>query len=224
MSLIPYPNIPPLPGVPAINRNSAGYVGAGLNVIAQILPQLLPDGIFGTKWAILDAKTSSPILTPDNFVAYERISESKIPTYPLEQGSFASYNKVRLPKLYRLTVSCNGHGKSSKIAFLKDIQNLETGKNNDQSPVTVKIVTPESASPEVCLIHTDQRREARSGATLLIFQMTFQEVISVSSQVVPTAVPSGAATQSFGQLSPTSTASGTFGSINPNAIGGFGIK
>ena len=138
MSLIPYPNIPPLPGVPAINRNSAGYVGAALNIVAQ----LLPDSLFGTKWAILDATTGSAILIPDNFVSYERISEAKIPTYPLEQGSFASYNKVRLPRTYRLTVSCNGNKSTSKINFLTAIQKLETGRNSNQSPVTVKIVTP----------------------------------------------------------------------------------
>ena len=220
MSLIPYPNIPPLPGVPAINRNSAGYVGAALNVVAQ----LLPDGLFGTKWAILDATTGSPILIPDNFVSYERVSESKIPVYPLEQGAFASYNKVRLPKTYKLTVSCNGNKSTSKINFLTAIQKMETGKNSDQSPVTVKIVTPESTSPAVCLIHTDQRREARSGATLLIFQLTFQEVISIPSPTTSTAEPSGTATQSFGQLSPTTTPTGNFGSINPNSRGATGLN
>ena len=35
MPLIPYPDIPPLPGVPAINRNSAGYVAAALTVVAE---------------------------------------------------------------------------------------------------------------------------------------------------------------------------------------------
>jgi len=223
MSLIPYPNIPPLPGVPAINRNSAGYVGAALNIVAQLLPQLLPDSLFGTKWAILDATTGSAILIPDNFVSYERISEAKIPTYPLEQGSFASYNKVRLPRTYRLTVSCNGNKTTSKINFLTAIQKLETGRNSNQSPVTVKIVTPESTSPAVCLIHTDQRREARSGATLLIFQLTFQEVISIPSPTTPTAAPSGTATKSFGQLSAI-TPTGSFGSINTSSISGFGIK
>ena len=154
----------------------------------------------------------------------ERVSESKIPVYPLEQGAFASYNKVRLPKTYKLTVSCNGNKSTSKINFLTAIQKMETGKNSDQSPVTVKIVTPESTSPAVCLIHTDQRREARSGATLLIFQLTFQEVISIPSPTTPTAEPSGTATQSFGQLSPTTTPTGNFGSINPNARGATGLN
>lgn len=220
MPLIPYPNVPPLPGVPALNRNTAGYAGAALNVLAQ----LLPDSLFGTKWAILDAVTGTPILIPDNFISYERISESKIPTYPLEQGAFSSYNKVRLPKMYRLTVSCNGNKSTSKINFLSTIQKLETGKNDDQSPITVKIVTPESTSPPLSLIHTDQRREARSGATLLIFQLTFQEVISVISPTTPTAQPSGSPTESFGQLSPTSVPTGNFGSINANARGATGLN
>ena len=50
MPLIPYPDIPPLPGVPAINRNSAGYVAAALTVVAE----LLPNNLFGTKWGITD--------------------------------------------------------------------------------------------------------------------------------------------------------------------------
>ena len=67
MSLIPYPNVPPLPGVPAINRNSAGYVGAALNIAAQ----LLPNNLFGTKCYKWFIKTKS------SRDGYRYIEESK---------------------------------------------------------------------------------------------------------------------------------------------------
>lgn len=217
MSLIPYPNVPPLPGVPAINRNSAGYVGAALNVVGQ----LLPNNLFGTKWAILD-KNGKSIMTPDNFIAFEIVRESKIPTYPVEQGSFSSYNKVRTPSQYKLTVSCGGRGKMSKENFLKVINDMMIGSNADKSPITVSIVTPEFIYENCCLVHTDSRREARNGATLLIYQLWFQEVIVVTQPAAPTAQPSGSPKESNGQVSPVTPTSAQASSAKPSAVN-FGI-
>lgn len=48
MSLINYPDVPNLPGVPAINRSSAGYVAAGIAILGEILPL----GTFGLNWGL----------------------------------------------------------------------------------------------------------------------------------------------------------------------------
>ena len=56
MPNIPYPNVPALPGVPALSRsNNAQFVAAGLTIIGEILPL----GLFGQKWGIIAAGSSS---------------------------------------------------------------------------------------------------------------------------------------------------------------------
>jgi len=213
MPNIPYPNVPPLPGVPALARsNNAQFVAAALTIVGEILPL----GLFGTKWGIVD-KNGSTVIVPDSFVDFEYREERKIPNYPIEQGSFQSYNKVSLPFDCRVTVSCSGNGKMSKQAFLTAVQALLNSLD------LVSVVTPNITYDNCNLVHVDYRREARQGATLLLAQLWFQEVRIAQKAALPTSAPSGAKSSSFGQLSPT-TPTGNFGSINPNSVGGIGIK
>jgi hypothetical protein len=192
MSLIPYPNVPPLPGVPAINRNSAGYVGAALNIAAQ----LLPNNLFGTKWAITDA-SGNLALVPDSFVNFEYKNERKIPNYPVEGGSFSNYNKVAMPFDCRCVVTCSGNGAMSKQGFLLALQNYL------DSLTLLTISTPDASYPNLNLVHVDYRRESKQGATLLLVQLWFQEVrIAQKSAAPETAEPSGSASVDIGQVSP----------------------
>lgn len=214
MPNIPYPNVPNLPGVPALSRsNNAQFVAAGLTILGEILPL----GLFGQKWGIV-ANGGSAALTPDSFIDFEYREEAKIPIYPLQNGAFQSYNKVGLPYDIRLTVTCSGNGKMSKGAFIQGIDKLLT------SLTLVDIVTPDATYKNTNLIHVDYRREATNGATLLIAQLWFQWVRIVSNPTVPTAQPSGTPSSSFGQLSPTSVPSGNFGSLNANSRGATGLN
>lgn len=214
MPNIPYPNVPPLPGVPALARsNNAQFVAAALTIVGEILPL----GLFGTKWGIVD-KNGSSVIVPDSFVDFEYREERKIPNYPIEQGSFNSYNKVAVPFDCRVTVSCSGNGKMSKQAFLTAIQKLLNSLD------LVSVVTPNITYDNCNLIHVDYRREARQGATLILAQLWFQEVRIAQKPIVPTAKPSGTTSTSFGQLSPTTTPSTTFGSLNANSRGATGLN
>ena len=240
MPNIPYPNVPALPGVPALSRsNNAQFVAAGLTIIGEILPL----GLFGQKWGIIAAGSSSgassqggflqtlqglfnkgstlkgtTLLTPDSFVDFEYREEQKIPIYPLQNGAFQSYNKVGMPFDIRLTVTCSGNGKMSKGDFIQGIDKLLTGLT------LVDIVTPDATYKNCNLIHVDYRRDATNGATLLIAQLWFQWVRIVSNPTTQTANPSGTPTSSFGQLSPTSVPSGNFGSLNANSRGATGLN
>ncbi|CAB5151651.1 hypothetical protein UFOVP148_55 [uncultured Caudovirales phage] len=201
MTLIPYPNVPPLPGVPALARNGK-FVGAALNVLGQ----LLPDDLFGTKWGII-GKSGVAVLTPDSFVEFDYKEERKIPNYPIESGSFQSYNKVALPFDCRMTVTCSGNKSMKKPAFLAAIEKLMA------SLELVTIVTPDGNYPNCNLVHVDYRREARQGATLIIAQLWFQEVRIAQAAAVPTSSPSGAADVSNGQVAPTPSPTNLSGSI-----------
>ena len=189
MPLIPYPDVPPLPGVPAINRNSAGYVAAALTIVGELLPY----NLFGTQWSIVD-QTGSISLKPDSFVSFEYRNERKIPNYPVEEGSFESYNKVALPFDCRLIVSCNGNGQMTKANFLETIQQMLDSLD------LFTINTPNYSYANCNLIHVDYRRESRQGVSLILAQLWFQEIRIAQQEAANTVEPSGAATQNNGQV------------------------
>jgi len=194
MSNIPYPNVPPLPGVPPLNRAGA-YFGAALTAVAELLPL----NTFGQEgWGIIETQSRSIALTPDSFVKFEERQEAKIPIYPMQEGAFQSYNKVLMPYECRLTVTCSGNGPMSKLNFLSKISYyIET-------TTLVDIATPDGVYVNMNLVHVDYRREAKQGATLIIAELWFQWVRVVSSTVT-TAEPSGASPSSLGQLSTQSS-------------------
>lgn len=199
MPLIPYPNVPNLPGVPGLNRNTAGYAAAALTIVGELLPL----NLFGQKWGILN-KSGAAALVPDSFVDFEYREEHKIPIYPIEQGSFQSYNKVALPFDLRVTVTCSGNGRMRKSQFLAAIDKLLFGLD------LVSVVTPETTFMNCNLVHADYRRESNRGATLIIAQLWFQEVRVVKAAALPTTQPQGAASQPLGQLTPTNPPVGGF--------------
>lgn len=223
MPTIPYPNVPPLPGVPALARsNNAKFVGAALNILGQILP----NDLFGTTWGIVKSNTApaskaptanffqnlfanklagkgTTVLTPDSFIDFEYREEQKIPTYPMQNGAFQSYNKVGMPFDIRLTVTCSGNGKMKKGAFLQAIDGLLTGLD------LVDIVTPDATYKSCNLVHVDYRRDSMQGATMITAQLWFQWVRIVSKSTNNAASPSATSSTPLGQVSPVSSVGGS---------------
>lgn len=191
MSLIPFPNVPALPGVPALHR-IAPYVSAGLTLAAEFLPL----NLFGQRYAIMNADTMQYALIPDSVVAFDFKQEAKIPIYPMQNGAFQSYNKVGLPWEVRMTVTCSGNGTMSQSDFLSAIQSLLANLT------LVDIQVPNYTYQSGNLVHVDYRRESTKGATLIIAQLYFQWVRVVSGATNNAAQPSGASPISLGNLSP----------------------
>lgn len=192
MPLIPYPNVPNLPGVPGLNRSSAPFVAAALTIVGELLPL----NLFGQKFGIL-TESGSAAIVPDSFVDFEYREERKIPTYPIENGGFRSYNKVALPFDVRVTLTCSGNGKMNKSSFLSTINSMLN------SLKLYSVVTPEATFMNCNLVHVDYRRESHRGATLIIAQLWFMAVRITSAAQIPTTKPAGASPQPLGQLSPT---------------------
>jgi hypothetical protein len=190
MSLINYPDVPNLPGVPAINRSSAGYVAAGLTILGEILPL----STFGLNWGITFLDGTSA-LTPDSFVSYEYKEEYRIPNYPTELGGFLNYNKVALPFDIKITVTCSGNGKMTTTEFLQRLYYLL------ETTTFISIITPDISFLVTNLIHIDYKKEATNGATMIIANLWFQEIRLTEELLPPTAQPQGAFAKAMGQLS-----------------------
>ena len=227
MSNIPYPDVPNLPGVPPVNRAGQQAIGAGLAVAAELYqlykdlkntpPKYPKQKDNFSVWGILYASdekisynvkvrklTGTYALEPDSFVKFEYKKDNKIPNYPIEQGSFQTYNKVSLPYEIKLVVTKNG----SISPFIVKINELVN------STTLLTIVTPDAVYKTTNLIHFDYRKEARNGAVLLIGELTFQEVRIAPNPSAPTTSPQGAKTTPLGQVSPLPTLT-QFGTNGP---------
>jgi hypothetical protein len=190
MPLIPYPDVPPLSGVPPVPRSSL----VPTPTVGTTQPTSLPQNATGTQWGFVDSSGTS-VIVPDSFIDFEYREERKIPIYPIEGGSFQSYNKVSLPFDVKVTVSCNGNGKTKKNEFLNSIQELM------DNLTLVDVITPDYLYSSCNLIHADYRRESTRGVSLIIAQLWFQQVNIVQESAPETTEPSGATTQNNGQVS-----------------------
>ena len=200
MPLIPYPDVPALPGVPALPAAIGAVLATfGLNTTSQVADDALSVQV-KPVWLITDTY-GNPVLTPDTIVEFEYRGEQKIPNYPVEQGSFATYNKVAMPFDARLTCVCNGSTNMSRPAFLAAIGTLLAGLN------LCFVVTPDISYGPCNLIHVDYRREARQGVSLLVAQLWFQEVREAAGGTPATASPDTCYPTMMGQVYPVAPSS-----------------
>lgn len=192
MSLIPFPDVPSVPGVPAVFRSlTVPTPGAVLNSALGGLT----DAIFGpVVWGVFD-KDGNQALTPDSFLGVEYRNESRVSNYPQEQGAFASYNKVATPFDCRVRMAIGGD-KASRTAFLSAVDAMLKGID------LFTVVTPEVTYANATLETYDYRRDSFNGVSMLIVSLDFIEVrITATAQfsAASTKSPSGADPVSGGQ-------------------------
>lgn len=204
MSFIDFPNVPALPGVPDIRRSAFGIAAQsgilgklqGLDVFGLL------GGLLAAKWLIVDANGKT-VIEPDSVVAFEYKGESRLAGYPMEKGSFATYNKVQMPYDIRLRITCGGNVAIGGIGGMSRDKFLATLEYMKASLDLVTIVTPDMAYKNVNLENFDYRRTATNGATLITADLMFSEVRETVEAVFgPAAEPAGADPVSSGTVAP----------------------
>lgn len=217
-----FPNVPPAPGVPALNRQP-GQTFANVELVAAdgvaVFSQFL-----GPQWGIFD-QLGNPVIVGDSIKAFEFKSEFRISDYPVEQGGFASYNKVQVPFDVVFTVlkggsvgsllqlagglmagglaggigALTGGGVGARADFLASV---DAAVN---SLYLFDAVTPEATYLGVNLLKYDYRRARREGATLLTVNIYGRQVRqSAQLQFANTANPNSQGQVNGGTVSPGS--------------------
>lgn len=207
MSFIPYPDVPDVPGVPNVPRQIGADLPSAGDEQAVDTTSYNP----APQWAIVDS-TGNPAILPDSVVEFEYRGEMRICSHPVEQGSFASYNKIAIPFSVRTVLSCNGNGPMTRDQFLSEIETMR------ESTDLVSIVTPDDVYENCNLVHVDYRREARQGVSLIFAQLWFQEVRQGTSTTTSTAQPDGADSSQQGQVSPVNPTTQQQSAYNDTAI------
>ena len=179
MPLIPYPDVPNYPGVPPIPRtdpNTPPGVTLGLGPTQPVLANAMQAQ---ARWGIYDADGNQIGATPGGSILstsdFEYTKELKSSTFPVEQGSFAAYNKVELPAFSTVTLAFQGSPADRSI-FLNAIDAACKSTN------LYSVVSPEVTYANYSLDRYTFLRRAQRGVTLLVVEIILTEIRQVSAQ------------------------------------------
>lgn len=187
MALYPFPDVPIASGVPAVVRSAVtsqpvnivlGPLGSTLLSSLQSQQQW---GIFdadnnplggSTSLSLVESLVSQPTIYSTVDVAYTR--ETRSANFPVEEGSFASYNKVQTPASPTVTLALSGTS-SDRTAFLNALEVACISTN------LYSVVTPEIQYIGYSLDRFTYKRTASKGVTLLVVEIALEEIRQVSA-------------------------------------------
>lgn len=188
MPNIPFPNIPQASGVPPLPR-SAKVPVAGRVVLGAVQGVLWRAFQVQTRWGVFDSE-GKPLSDPSKFTgafealgfgptvstsSFDFIKSTKVSDFPVEKGSFASYNKVETPAEPVVVLAMSG-GESDRTKFLDAID--AACKSTD----LFSVVTPEVSYVGYSVETYRYARRNFQGATLLVVEISLKEIRQVSAQ------------------------------------------
>jgi len=194
MPTIPFPRVPMVAGVPIIPRNSLSTVS---NPVVSLLTgaiwqavqtdgqwgifdsdgkSLVDTGLSGASGIVLSSLGMQPILST---VGVQYGKETRVSDFPVEQGSFASYNKVETPAEPTVTMSFDG-SEDKRANFLNVLDAA------CKSTALYSVVTPEVKYIGYTITRYSYQRYASHGATLLIVDIALREIRQVSAKFTST--------------------------------------
>lgn len=177
------PTVPNAAGVPPVNppERGPGTIAPDGSFIPEfqdpndivVVAQKTEDAPAVAKqtkpaWGIFNKK-GGLALKVDSVREVEDDKEHNIPRYPIEGGGFKSYNKVETPQQVQVIVT-KGGSTSDKASFISAVTKLCGSLD------ILTVVTPEQTYRSLNLVKNSKHRSAESGASLLVVQLTFEEV------------------------------------------------
>lgn len=157
-------------GIPGFPVLKSGKIPAPItSVLSSALGSLWSALFPGDKWGIFEpGKEDGPVMV-DSIVEMGINGSAETSSYPIESGSFTSYNKVRNPSMLMLRVTKEGRAptRSYITDWLQEHLNL---------PTQWDIVMPEKRYSGYTLVEYRILRGASSGAGMIVADLMMQEV------------------------------------------------
>ena len=132
----------------------------------------------GKTWIV---KGESARVDFSAMIEFTAEKSSRLPDEPIEQGSFATYNRVIEPR----SITCRLAVKGKAADLQTAIDRLTTLSENDEK---ITLTTPEQSYKNMMLESFDYRRDASNGRGVLYVDLRFKEIREVASQQTTTAV------------------------------------
>lgn len=187
-------DVPDAPEVPPIQQD--GNSDSVTPTLTQDAPDVAAAQLSGV-WGIYD-QSNNPVVIPDSFLSFEYSKDWHLPTYPQEDGSFQTYNRVEMPAEPRVVLN-QGGSESDRSLFLQEIATISGSQE------LYNVVTPEITYSNVSIQGQRLSRKAENGATLLSMELVLTEVrVTAVAAFSTTTVqnPSGAAPVNNGTVQP----------------------
>lgn len=190
-----------LNGIPIIASSTVGKIAAtsqfsgltqgliGLGSITSVV-----GGVVGGPLGGFIASLGSNFSVVD--FAYRK--DYVIADYPIEQGSFQSYDKVEMPFDIRMRIAAGGDEQNRR--------NLLVAAQDAQDTMDLyDVLTPEAFYSSCNISHVDYRRTAINGVGLLVVDIWLVEIRDTAiSAFTNTAIPGIAGAQAGGNVSAAS--------------------
>lgn len=154
-------------GVPSLLRGAARATVATL--LSNTLGKLYDFFVVPPKWGIYLPGTSTKAIEVSSVLAMDIAGAADVSDYPIEQGSFVSYNKVVLPDVFQFRIAQDGL-EANRTYLLDWLQRAKDGLD------VFDVVCPEFVYPNATLIRYTVRRTAGSGAAMITADCVFQQV------------------------------------------------
>ena len=191
MSFIDVPNVP---GVPALSSYSTNNIALLVEDAASVLLGLITAT---PQWGIY--LNGVAVLSYDNQLSFSYKQDWKISTYPVEQGSFQTYDKVQTPSEIRCRFSA-GASTVNRQEMLASVDAVMSDTN------LYDVVTPENVYLHYNFSHRDYDREAESAGMVVIDVWLIEIMETATAQYQSTQSPVNAGQQGQGNT-PTQTPS-----------------
>lgn len=160
-----------LPGMPSI-PNFKGLVTGGTTALTGALGAAIIRGVFGNRWGVFN-QFGIPILLADTFESLQYTNTSQVAQAPVENGSFASYNKVQNPYKASVILTKGVGGPTQRGIFIAQLEMLQ------RSTLLFHIVTPDFVHINANIIGFDYARNPQDGARIIVAKLHFEEVREV---------------------------------------------
>lgn len=156
-----------IPGIPSLLKNAPKAIGITLlgNLANKVWNFLFP----GPTWGVFKVGTNDIAIEVSSVGELDAAAEALVSDYPIQTGSFTTYNKVRRPDIITIRLTKDG-GDDNRLQLLNWLnQNMTDTSLYD-------ILSPEWRYPSMTLIGYRLSRSARSGAAMIIADCLFQQV------------------------------------------------
>ena len=154
-------------GIPKLLRNLKKAVQITLlgNSINNLWNYLFP----ASQWGVFLPGQAQQAIEVSSVVSLDVVSNARASDYPIQTGSFLSYNKVRLPDVFRVQITIDGN-EQTRSAFLSWLETNMTATS------LFDVVCPEKRWTNSTLVDYRIARSLSSGAAMLVVECVFQQI------------------------------------------------
>ena len=196
MPAIPFPNVPKVAGVPNIARkpSAATVARGGLGILQGAVWQALKKkyqwGMYTKKNKAFGETPASlglpiPVPVPSFFasqltnaqvsvVDLNVMATTMVSDFPIERGSFASYNKVIRPTMIALTYAVTGDVKKNRAVFFDMLEKARVGNE------LFDVYMPEKKFVDFSVTNFNIRRTSESGSDILFVEVVLSEIRQIT--------------------------------------------